>query len=418
MQHAKINLYSEIGELEGVVLHTPGAEVENMTPENAERALYSDILNLSVALKEYNQLKEILGRITTTYEVADLLKDILENEKVRQTLIEKICRNEEIERNQEFLANQKNDTLARMMLEGVPMQKNTLTNFLDEDRYVLLPLHNFFFTRDASVSMFDEVLISPMASQVRERESIIMEAIFDYHPSFSVKTSNPLSCGCFNSKMSFEGGDILIARDDVILIGMGVRTTSQGIDFILQHLKKYKKKMHIIVQELPETPESFIHLDMAFTFLDRDKCMVYEPVILKSNRYLTIHITIDNGKVKIRETRSIVDALNNLNFDISPILCGGNTDSYIQDREQWHSAANFFAVAPGKVIGYERNVYTIEQLNKNGFDVFRAKDIIAGRTDYSQSNKFVITIEGSELSRGGGGCRCMTMPVSRKKVDW
>jgi len=416
--HAKINIYSEIGQLEGVILHTPGSEIENMTPENVERALYSDILNLSVALKEYKQMSEVLSKITTTYQVGDLLSDILQNDKVRSNLISAICKNELVQRVEDYLMEMTNNQLSKHLLEGVLMKKNSLTNFLDKDRYILRPLHNFFYTRDASISMFDEVLISSMASQVRERESIIMEAIFDYHSNFSVKTNNPINSKYFSNQLSFEGGDVLIAREDVIIIGMGMRTSSQGIDYILEHLKKYKRTMHIIVQELPVSPESFIHLDMTFTFLDKDRCMVYEPLILNSNRYLTIHIKIDNGKVTIRETENIIETLRKLNFDIKPILCGGGVDSYIQDREQWHSAANFFALAPGKVIGYERNVYTIDELSRNGFEIVKAKEIIDGTKNYDDYSKLVITIEGSELSRGGGGCRCMTMPVSRQKVDW
>jgi len=413
----EININSEIGELEGVILHTPGLEVENMTPENAERALYSDILNLSVASLEYAQFKGALEKITKTFQVKNLLSDILHTDKVKRTIVKKVCQNEIIPELYDYLISKEAIELSNLLIEGVSIRKNTLTRYLSKERFILRPLHNFFFTRDASVAINDYVLVSKMANKVRERESLIMEAIFDYHPNFNTTTINPAKEEDINSKVSMEGGDILIAREDILLIGISSRTTSEGIDYILKKAKS-KNIKHIIAQELPYSPESFIHLDMVFTMLDVDKCMIYEPLILKSNRYLTLHISIENGKVSsITEEENLLTALKKLKFDLKPLMCGGS-DIYNQEREQWHSGANFFALAPGKVIGYQRNVHTIEELNKNGFEVLNAKDVINEKVNPNDYSKYVITIHGSELSRGGGGCRCMTMPIRRKDVNW
>lgn len=414
----QVRLNSEIGKLNGVILHTPGAEVQNMTPENAERALYSDILNLNVAQQEYSQLSGFLEKVTNTFQVKDLLRDILQNSRVRETLIDRICENEGISIQPKILEQLSDDELAMQMIEGVRMSKDTLTAFLQQDRYSLRPLHNFFFTRDASMSINDKVLIGRMANKVRERESLIMQAIFDYHPGFATSTVNPVEDELFNDKITIEGGDVLVAREDVLVIGNGSRTTSQGIDFILKRLRERKESMHIIVQELPHTPESFIHMDMVFTFLDRDKCMVYEPVILKPNRYQVIHIAVTNGVVKISEEENVLKALKKLGIDLEPAMCGGVSDPWIQKREQWHSGANFFAFAPGKVVGYGRNVYTIEELNKHGFEVITANDVITGKKHPDEYKRCVVTLEGSELPRGGGGARCMTMPFSRDDIAW
>ncbi|MCL3779695.1 arginine deiminase [Prolixibacteraceae bacterium JC049] len=417
-----VNVRSEIGRLEGVILHTPGPEVENMTPQNAERALYSDILNLSVAGNEYRQLSGVLQKFCNTFQVKELLSDILEDEVVKYALIKEICQLDDVETEFDRLLDLKAPELARQLLEGSVIIRDNLTRYLSKDRFSLRPLHNFFFTRDASMSMYDEVLIGRMANRVRERESLIMEAIFKHHPHFGVNTLNPLKPaeGKADMKSTIEGGDVLIARDDVLLIGTGSRTSSQGIDFIIETLKAQKDKVHhIVVQELPHTPESFIHLDMVFTFLDTNACMVYEPLILKDNPYQTIHIQIENGRVsKIENETNILSALSKLGFDLKPISCGGTVDPWIQEREQWHSGANFFALAPGKVIGYERNEHTIEALNQNGFEVVSALDIMNDKVDVKTLGRSVITIAGSELARGGGGCRCMTMPVKRQSVEW
>jgi arginine deiminase len=268
--------------------------------------------------------------------------------------------------------------------------------------------------------MYDEVLIGKMASPVRDRESIIMEAIFNHSDTFETSTINPTSYNT-NGNISIEGGDVLIARDDIMLIGNGSRTTSQGIDFIISRLcsKNDNKERHIIVQELPYKPESFIHLDMVFTLLDVNSCMIFEPLITRPNKYQTVMITVQNCKVKeIKNVENILTALKKLGMDLEPIQCGGTKDQWTQEREQWHSGANFFAIGPGKVIGYGRNDYTAEEMNKHGYEIIRAKEVINGKVDLAEYNRFLITLDGSELPRGGGGARCMTMPVCRKDINW
>jgi len=410
-----IQVYSEISDLEGVILHPPGPEVENMTPKNAERALYSDILNLSVARREYNQLESLLQHLVPTFRVMDLLKDILRSSEIREKIVKKACYSEGHPKLIDGLLDLNEKQLAKQLVQGVPLERNTLTGYMSNEHFSLRPLHNFFFTRDASIAFGDRVLISRMASRVRDREALIMQSIFDYHPRFRVQTVNPDEKSK-EEKISIEGGDLLVAAPNITLVGLGTRTTAGGIDFLIKMLSKQREKHHILVQELPSSPESFIHLDMTFTLLDNDSCMVYEPLILKSNKYQTIQIDVENGKViSIQNVQNLVKALADLGMDLKPSFCGGEKDTMTQEREQWHSGANFFAVGPGKLIGYNRNVHTLDNLNQSGYEIIRSRDVLEGSIDLTSIEKYVLTVDGAELSRGGGGVRCMTMPVKRKK---
>ena len=115
---------------------------------------------------------------------------------------------------------------------------------------------------------------------------------------------------------------------------------------------------------------------MVFTLVDRNYCMVYEPLIMQTNQYKTVLISIDNGKVKINEEANLLIALEKLGMPMQPVFCGGSSDLWVQEREQWHSGANFFALAPGKIIGYRRNINTIEALDQAGFEVIDAIDLL------------------------------------------
>ncbi|MFC2086607.1 arginine deiminase family protein [Bacteroidota bacterium] len=411
-----VNVNSEIGKLKSVILHEPGNEIENMTPENAERALYSDILNLSIALKEHKQFSELLKKITEVHFIKDLLIDTLQSKRARVNLINSVLNIEKTDFLGDLLYSMTNEELTSKLIEGIPLEKDTLTRFIDNERFAIKPLHNFFFTRDGATVLNDKVLISQMANKIRERESIIYSTIFRNHPDFDIPEFSYRDKGT----NKIEGGDIIVVSNNLFIIGMGSRTNSKGIDELIEAFwsqeDENNTEINILVQELPNSPESFIHLDMIFTIIDYNTCIYYEPIFLNSEKFHTFHIKADKNKTEICKIENLFSGLQNLGIDLKKIKVGGSKDLWIQEREQWHSGANFLAVEPGKIIGYERNTYTIEELNKNGYYVIKASEIINDKKDISNYQKAVITLEGSELPRGGGGPRCMSMPVKREMI--
>lgn len=401
---------SEIGKLDYVILHAPGKEIEHMTPENAHKFLFSDILNYREALENYKDFEGTLRKVTNVLTFKDLLIDILKDREIKESLVDRICQRENLPYMAELLCSFDVEKLATTLIEGYD-------NKSLKERYIFPPIPNLFFMRDAAFTMYNNVMISKMATDVRDRETMLWTAIFQHSRIIDVEGINPINRYSMNGVGSVEGGDVEIARHDIILSGCGSRTSNEGVKALLEHLRCLGGVRHLITQQLPFEPESFIHLDMVFTFLDKDRCMAYKPVIMSDN-FKTIHYEVNGYEyTRVSEENNLVEALGKLGMTLEPIFCGGG-DDYFGPREQWHSGANFFAFAPGKVLGYARNYNTIEALNQNGFEVLKAADVASGKVSVDDYKRCVVAFEGNELSRGGGGARCMTMPLVRQSVDW
>ena len=408
IEPCNVNVASETGRLRAVLLHRPGVEIERMTPLNAAHALYSDILNKPIVDTEYHYFSGVLEKWTKVYYVEDILEDLLKDKEIRKHLVEESCDMDDCDDDlSEQLMDLPADELARVLIEGY---EDPEWDGKDDERYLLKPLYNLFFTRDASSTVFDRVLINSMSFEVRERETLIYEAIFKHF--FKVQTLNAMQ---WDRDARTEGGDVQIASPDLLCIGQGIRTNTKGIKYLAQTFAQEREQFNILVQELPKSPESFIHLDMVFTFLGKHQCMAFEPMLKKTGLFAgkdTTLISIYKGNISYRKVNNIVEGLNSLGWEMEPVI-GGGSDPWVQLREQWHSGANFFSLGDGKVMGYRRNTHTIDALDKAGFAVLKAEDIVEGRVDMNAYDKFVAAFPGSELPRAGGGARCMTMPILR-----
>jgi arginine deiminase len=408
----KASISSEFGKLKTVLIHEPGSEVENMTPETAERALYSDILNLPIAKHEYAEFKGVLNKVAEVVEVKTLLKKIMRIPAAKQELIKNLIKYSQTPDLDEEFNQLNSDELVAAVIEGVPLPQFSLTNFLCNDKFAINPLHNMFFMRDASFTIGKNVYISAMARSIRKPEAKMLQVLYKY--TLSQESKVVYINDNESPDITIEGGDVLVVSPEVLIVGIGTRTSPQAVDKLIKKVSEHQRLKYVLIQELPRNPESFIHLDMVFTLLSENECMVHRPVILDEPHYHSILMTIDDGKIKeINYIRNLIDGLKICGLDYNPIYCGGG-DKLLQEREQWHSGANFFSIEPGKIIGYARNIHTSEALNKSGYEIVSAHDIVSGHIALNKYKKCLITIDGSELARGGGGARCMTMPLMRE----
>ena len=410
-----IQIDSEIGRLRKVIVHSPGPEIENVTPASAAEALYDDILYLPLAQEEHRHFTAVLETVAQVFELTELLETVLADPGVAEALLGRLCELYHCQDRLPELLQIPPAILAHQLIEGTPMRKDSLTKFLSPLRFDLPPLPNAFFMRDATMCVNDRVVIGSMANRVREAEALLLRAIFSHHPEFRESPFYFDGTDRSAPNVTIEGGDLLVIRPDLVVLGFGERTSPQAIDVLLQAFAQAGRIRDVIVVEIPRS-RATIHLDMIFTMIDVDKCVVFPPLITGEQKCRAIHVAFEEGRIRSLESRpDLLTALAELGVRLEPIPCGGQNPLY-QEREQWTSGANFFAIAPGKIIGYERNPATFAELERHGYPTIQARDVMAGRVDLADYPRCAIMMPGAELSRGGGGCRCMTLPVWREPV--
>jgi arginine deiminase len=418
----RLNVTSEIGRLRRVLVHQPGREIDLMVPPMMAQLLFDDILYGQVAREEHRRFQQLIRYVADEiFDIQDLLEEVFEDEKTRKVIVRDLgTRNNLGKKLVKWLRDQPPATLAEVLISGIPNEKETSGEL---PKFDLFPVPNLFFSRDPQVVIGDRVVICAMATQARRREALLSQYVFQYHRLFRDRDSFWLNFmdeqpgQPVRSVPTLEGGDVIVARHDVILVGLTERTNRAGAMQLARALKASGSGVRTMVAVEMPRQRSFMHLDTVFTFTSKHECLIYPPVILPGGSQAAKVTTVDltSKNLAHKEHKSLLGALKKLGFDLEPIYCGGQR-AVDQQREQWTDGANAFALAPGIVFLYERNVRTAEQLAEHGYHIIYEDDVLLGRVELETwtDKKYAIQIQGNELSRARGGPRCMTMPLERE----
>ena len=351
------------------------------------------------------------------YEFEDLLRDTMADKHMKGLLVDQLVKLYDCEDLAEELKEMDNAELAPQLFQGTPMRKDSLEKYPEPTTSCDTATAKCILTRDAVMAVNESVIIGSMAFKARFAEALLLKAIFEYHTNIRSEGFYFDGTASTSEKITIEGGDLLVLREDLIMIGYSERTTARGIDTLMRAIAEKGGVQNFVVVEIPKS-RATIHLDMIFTMVDRDSCVVFSPLITGMHKCRAFHVQYEQRNVKrIVEYPGVLEALRTQGLDLKPISCGGDNELR-QEREQWSSGANFFALAPGHILGFEHNQATAEELAKSGFCVVTADQVISEEHSLQPDQATLVTMHGSELARGGGGCRCMTMPLNRNRVSW
>lgn len=400
-----VNIFSEIGKLKQVIVHRPGKELENLVPDYLDRLLFDDIPFLEAAQKEHDEFAKILedNGVEVLY-LERLVTEAIDAAGVKEQFVEEWLSETGLSKGATYDAIREDllnyDDTFEMVLKTMEGYTKTEVEVSDsvsladsisgDYPFLVDPMPNLYFTRDPFATIGNGVSINHMYAETRNRETLYGKYIFDFHPNFKDTETYYKR----DAETRIEGGDILILSEKTLAIGISQRTDARSIETLAKNIFGTTSYDEVLAFSIAEN-RKFMHLDTVFTMVDYDKFTIHPEI---EGDLQVFSVTKDGEGVKIEEK---VDTLENILAEaleiekVELIRCGGG-DPVIAAREQWNDGSNTLTIAPGVVIVYNRNTVTNKLLREAGITVHE--------------------FDGSELVRGRGGPRCMSMPVYRENI--
>lgn len=405
---------SEIAPLEAVLVHTPGRELQAVTPGTREDYLYDDIIDFELAEREHDRFVAVLERFSKVYQISDLTAEVLAKPEAREFLISKtmdVVPSDALAQRLQKLSAQ---DLVKLLVQGTEEESGPIARALNEVGFALPPLPNLFFPRDIGMVIGGHAVVGSMRYGVRWTEELLIKALFRFHDALT--NDGFLYDGAEEKRSNYtlEGGDVHVLREDLLVVGFSERSSPAALDQLCE-VAFAKTGIHdVIVVVMPRVPTA-IHLDMIFTQIDHELCLIFPPTFVGPERFAVLHRK--KGQASVREMPNFLAALRAVKLPLEPIFCGGSHRPN-QEREQWGSGCNTLAVRPGTILSYGRNEYTLTELERAGFRVIESEEFLTSSRGGKgkKKDRVVITFPGGELVRGGGGPRCMTLPLRRASV--
>ncbi len=403
---------SETDILDKVIIHRPDIGISRVTPENAEKLLYDDIVFLRKMQAEHDIFTDVLRAFAgkeNVYEAHFLLSQVLEDDGTKHEFLSEIAK----------AGNFGHETVSHLNSLDTRRLATILISGYDkgEDKTLMNPLPNFVFTRDVGIVINDHLLVGSAMKVARKRETNICRLIFEHHPLFAGfrEQEKVVQLSSFTDpEMAIEGGDVMLIDSEHLLIGITERTTEKAFDEVKDQLLGKGAVKNVVKVEIPRQ-RAYMHIDTVFTKIDEHDYVIYAPILEGDfDRSKVTVYSNDGTSTEYANPKEFFLAID----PESRFILSGNGKSPSAEREQWTDGCNLVAVRPGVAISYDRNIRTAAAMKEAGYEVMKAEDFlqkVKEGLDVKSLEKTIIALPSSELSRGRGGPHCMTMPIKRSQ---